>query len=235
MEFNMRFIKRIFGASACVAGVLSTASCELDNYPGPDAQIYGEVRDAETGELIQQDLSGGSIIRYIEHGYENPDQQSMNFKVDGTYRNNMMFSGTYDFYFEESNFQIQERLTDYKIKKGENRLDFEVIPYIRITDVSITRNGDKIVASFKVTPTVDNNVRQIGLFGHPDFIVGNQYALDRVTRDINESFNGQTREYTLELGTGAFSSGEPCYFRVGAIIDVANSKYNYAPAVTIDL
>lgn len=231
----MKFMNKVFAVSTCVAFAMSTVSCELDNYGGPDAQIYGEVRDAETGELIQQDLSGGSIIRYIEYGYENPDQQSMNFKVDGTYRNNLMFSGTYDFYFEESNFQIPERLTEYKIKKGENRLDFEVIPYVRISDVSIVKEGDKIIANFKVTPTVDNNVRQVGLFGHPDFIVGNQYALDRATVDVNESFNGQTREYRLELGTGAFDAGEPCYFRVGAIVDVANSKYNYAPSVKLDL
>ena len=126
-------------------------------------------------------------------------------------------------------------MTEYKIKKGENRLDFEVIPYVRISDVSIVKEGDKIIANFKVTPTVDNNVRQVGLFGHPDFIVGNQYALDRATVDVNESFNGQTREYRLELGTGAFDAGEPCYFRVGAIVDVANSKYNYAPSVKLDL
>ena len=106
---------------------------------------------------------------------------------------------------------------------------------MRISDVSIVKEGDKIIANFKVTPTVDNNVRQVGLFGHPDFIVGNQYALDRATVDVNESFNGQTREYRLELGTGAFDAGEPCYFRVGAIVDVANSKYNYAPSVKLDL
>ena len=56
-------MNKVLSKYNCVAYAMSTVSCELDNYGGPDAQIYGEVRDAETGELIQQDLSGGSIIR----------------------------------------------------------------------------------------------------------------------------------------------------------------------------
>lgn len=224
-------IFRILGAMLGIASILS--SCSLDNYDGPDAQIYGEVRDAETGELIQQDISGGSMIRYIEYGYENPDRQQMNFKVDGTYRNNLMFSGTYDFYFEETNFQIPDTLKAYKIKKGSNELNFEVTPYVRVTNVSITKDGDTVHATFTITPTVSNNVRQIGLFAHPDFIVGNNYAVARTTQDVNEAFNGESREFSLDLNTSSFTTGKPYYFRVGAIVDVANAKYNYAPSVKI--
>lgn len=228
-------MKSIF-KSATVAIVLSMsfASCELDNYDGPDAQIYGEIRDIETGKLIQQDINGSKIM-YEELGYENPDRQQMIFKVSGEYRNNLMFSGKYDIYFEESNFVIPERLEAYEIKPGENRLDFEVLPYIRISDTSISREGDELVATFTVTPTVDSNVLRVGFFGHIDYIVGDNYAQDRATQDVNESFKGEGRVYTLRMPVTSFTAGQAYYFRVGAVVDVPNAKYNYAPSVRLKI
>ena len=157
-------------AAAAVILSASLVSCELDNYDGPNAQIYGEVRDSKTGALIQQDINGTKIM-YEELGFENPDRQQMIFKVSGEYRNNLMFAAKYDIYFEESNFVIPDRLEGYEIKRGENRLDFEVQPYIRISNASIRKEGSEIVATFTVTPTVDSNVRAVGLFGHIDYIV----------------------------------------------------------------
>ena len=40
-------MKKIFTILSC-ASLLFTA-CQLDNYPGPDAQIYGSILDAKTG------------------------------------------------------------------------------------------------------------------------------------------------------------------------------------------
>ena len=56
----MRKIKYIIaGISAAVFMV----SCELDNFDGPDAQVYGAVIDAETEELIQQEIgTSGDVI-----------------------------------------------------------------------------------------------------------------------------------------------------------------------------
>ncbi len=210
-------------------------SCELDNYDGPDASISGEVRDIETGDLIEQDISNGSNIIFMEHGFENPEEQRMIFKVNGEYTNNLMFSGVYDFYFNESNFVKPEKLTDYRIKSGANKLDFKVLPYIRVSDVTIQKVGDKIVAKFKITPTVDNNVREVGLFGHTDFIAGAQYAHDRATASVNEAFKGVAREFTLEMSDNQFKKGKEYYFRVGAIIDVPNSRYNYAPSLKLTI
>lgn len=217
-----------------LTAALSLASCMEDNFDGPDAQIFGKVVDAETGELIQQDLVNGSMIIYNEHGYDNPDDQKMNFKVDGTYRNNLMFSGVYDFFFEVTNFVIPEKMTDVRIKKGKNELNFEVIPYIRVSDVDIKHDGDKIKATFSITPTGDFEVSQVGLFGHTDFIVGNSASDARATQDVRASFKGQKRTYSLEIADRDFQNKRKCWFRVGAIVNVPNSRYNYAPAVCIE-
>ncbi|MDR3217698.1 MAG: DUF3823 domain-containing protein [Dysgonamonadaceae bacterium] len=214
---------------------ISLVSCDLDNYDGPDASIYGSVKDVKDGVLIEQDIEAGSKIIHKELGFENPQEQQMVFKVNGEYRNNMIFSGRYDIYFNESNFVKPDTLKAYEIKKGENKLDFVVLPYIRVTNVSITKVGDEIVATFTITPTVSNNVKQIGLFGHIDRIAGNQYALRRTTQDINAAFKDTPRNYTLKLKTDGFTKGQAYYFRVGGIIDVANAKYNYAPSVKLTI
>ncbi|MGM9743251.1 MAG: DUF3823 domain-containing protein [Candidatus Cryptobacteroides sp.] len=228
----MKLFSNIKAIMLLTAG-MALVGCMKDNYDGPDAQIYGKVIDAETGELIQQDLSSGSMIVFNEHGWENPEDQRMNFKVDGTYRNNLMFSGVYDFFFEVTNFVIPEKMTDVKIKKGENELNFEVIPYIRVSDVDIKAEGTKVKATFSITPTGDFNVNQVGLFGHPDYIVGYYSSDVRATQDIRESFKGQKRTYSFEVDCASFKNKGNCWFRVGAIADVPNSRYNYAPGVSI--
>lgn len=231
---NLKNTISIFAAAAVCMFV--ALSCEVDNYPGPDAQIYGSAIDAETGEKVEQDVNSGTLVRYIEHGYENPAEQTMIFKTNGDYRNNLMFSGVYDFFFNESNFTFPEgRIADLEIKKGENRLDFSVIPYIRISDVNIVVEGTKVKANFKITPTVDANVTEVALYGHLDYIVGDRYKKKSTVQSVNEAFNGQTREYSLELDVEDFTDADKYWFRVGAKADMPNSKHNYAPAVRLNI
>lgn len=214
---------------------LGFVSCELDNYDGPDAQIYGAFYDVQDGSLVEQDIARGTQICFQELGYEDPQTQYMLIKNNGEYRNNLMFSGQYDFFFNESNFVIPERIENYKIKPGENRLDFTVQPYIRISNVNINKEGNEVVATFTVTPTVGNNVKRIGLFGHIDYVVGDSYRLDCITQEINAASKDIPTTYSLRLGTSKFDAGSKYYFRVGALIDNNGAKYNYAPAVRIQL
>ena len=45
------------------------SSCEKDNLDyAPDASFSGEIRDLETGELVQQDILEGAKIYFIELG-----------------------------------------------------------------------------------------------------------------------------------------------------------------------
>ncbi|GHT61971.1 hypothetical protein AGMMS50239_14110 [Bacteroidia bacterium] len=210
-------------------------ACDLDNYDGPDASIKGAVKDNKDGSLIEQDIDGGSKIIYKELGFENPEEQQMIFKLNGEYQNNVLFAAHYDIYFNESNFVKPDTLKAYEIKKGANTLDFTVQPYIRVSNVSVVKSGDEIVATFTITPTVTNNVKQIGLFGHIDRIAGNQFALQRKTQDINAASKDIPTTYTLRLSAAGFKSGQEYYFRVGGIIDVANAKYNYAPSVRLKI
>ncbi|WP_010664827.1 DUF3823 domain-containing protein [Marinilabilia salmonicolor] len=202
-------------------------SCELDNYDGPDAVIHGAIIDADTDELIEQDVINGTEIEYLEHGYETPATQYMVIKNDGTYRNNLMFSGTYTIQPVRGNFVPIDPI-EVEVS-GVTELDFEVQPYIRLKDVVIEKEGSSIVASFRLEQTVSNNVAKIGLFGHPEAHVGASVRTMNVERSINGVVDPET-EFTLEWSIPDNPSADKMFFRVGALIDAPEAKYNYAPA-----
>ncbi len=233
---HIRFTGILFSALLAVSSV---CSCTLDNFDGPDASIEGAFYDDETGELVQQEIVNGTKIRYEENGWDNPEQQTMVVRNDGTYRNTKMFSGHYDFYFQECNFIPPVRLIGHEIKKGNNRLDFKVQPYIRIRGAVIRREGDKIVAKFHIQPTVSGyQVESIGLFAHSDYAVGAELSTVKVQASLNTVIDG-IATYTLEIDLGAnkdkLKSGHDYYFRVGAKIKTAGARYNYAKAVKLTI
>lgn len=77
--------KLLFLLCVVVAGSMFY-SCEKDNLEGPDAIFAGELRDRKTGELIQQEISDGSRVYFIEQGWgDNPLVQNMVVKKDGRF------------------------------------------------------------------------------------------------------------------------------------------------------
>lgn len=221
-----------------VAGVLLLGSCELnelDNYVPPNAQIYGGIYDVETGELVQQDIINGTQIEFVEQGFENPERQYMVVKNDGTYRNELMFAASYTMKPVRGNFvPVDEQLVEVK---GEFLKNFVVQPYIRVRNVAIERQDNKIVATFNLDQTVTNNVARIAFFAHKEVNVGaslnavsTQLTLNTVTNDVTV--------YRLEINLDAYSyfqAGEQYYFRVGALVAAPEAKFNYAPAIRLTL
>ena len=216
----------------CIVLSFFLLSCELDNYDAPDASLYGTFLDAETGEPVGMDIINGPQIQYVEHGYDTPQNQYMVIKNDGSYRNNLMFSGKYTITSLNSNFIP---FVPFELEvKGETKNDFVVQPFIRIKDVSIQKTGNKIIAKFKVYPTVEAKVRAIGLFGDPSSSVGTNLRQIANQQNIAQSVQ-PGKEFTLELDIPVNSSGKKMFFRVGAKIDIEPTRWNYAPPVVIEL
>ncbi|MCM4169377.1 hypothetical protein KCTC52924_00410 [Arenibacter antarcticus] len=230
-------MKSIRTFSIALIGLLLLNSCELtelDNYNGPNATIHGGVYDQETGELVQQDIINGMAIEYIEHGYDNPHTQYIVVKNDGTFRNNIMFSGDYTIQPVRGNFVPIESV-EIKVE-GDKIQNFNVQPYIRIRNVVIQKQDNKVVATFNLAQTVTNNVNTIGLFAHAEMNVGEPLNLVAAKININAVSNDvfQYRlEINLEANSSTLKSGKEYYFRVGALIDAPEAKYNYAPALKI--
>ena len=211
-------------------------SCKKDNYAPPTAGLAGSFIDAQTNELVEQDIIRGTTIEMIEHGYDPVTPQYLIVKTDGTYENSLLFANTYTVQPVRGNFVAVDP-QDVNIQ-GQTKLDFKVTPYIRVKDVNIAVNGTKVVATFKLAQTVASNIKKIGLYAHSDSRVGEPMRLVAVEQDIN-AVADPNHVYTLEMDLAANSStlkpGNQYYFRVGSLIDVGEAKLNYAPAVRLPI
>lgn len=216
--------------------IFAASACSIDNYPAPDSQLYGTFLDVETSEPVEQDIIRGSTIEFIEHGYASQTKQTMIVKNDGTYRNNLIFSNTYTVTPVRGNF-VPAGPQEVTVK-GATKLDFKVQPYIRVKDVKIEKVGTKVVATFKLQQTVINNVKKIGLYVHPEPAVGEPMRTVLADQEIN-AVTDPGKVYKLEMDIPSNSSnlkaGSQYFFRVGAIIDAPESKFNYAKAVRLTL
>ncbi|CAG5006095.1 hypothetical protein DYBT9275_03728 [Dyadobacter sp. CECT 9275] len=229
-------MKNIKSYISAVLLIFAATACSIDNYPSPDSQLYGTFLDVETNEPVEQDIIRGSTIEFIEHGYASQTKQTMIVKNDGTYRNNLIFSNTYTITPVRGNFVPAE--PQEVAVKGETKLDFKIQPYIRVKEAKIEKVGNKVVATFKLQQTVINNVKKIGLYAHPEPSVGEPMRTVLADQEINAVVD-PNKVYMLEIDIPSNSSnlkiGSQYFFRVGAIIDAPESKYNYAKAVRLML
>ncbi|NQU86982.1 MAG: DUF3823 domain-containing protein, partial [Mariniphaga sp.] len=120
--------KILYFLSLIISIILVTVSCEIDNFDGPDAKFFGAIKDSQ-GALVEQDLQDGSRIGVYEQGYETPELNEWYIMESGEFRNNFVFSGTYDIVFQSCNF-FPFTVDGLVIKPGDNQHDFTVTPYI---------------------------------------------------------------------------------------------------------
>ncbi|MGE7776087.1 DUF3823 domain-containing protein [Chitinophaga sp. NPDC101104] len=226
--------------TAFILGLLlaGLTACEKDNYDAPTAGLYGSIYDAGTKQLLEQDVIRGSVVELKEHGWDNVQPQWLIFKADGNYENSLLFEADYSVAPVRGNF-IPVEPQDIRIA-GRTKMDFNVTPYIRIVNPSVTKNGNIVTATFKLQQQVTNNVRKIGLYAHSDFRVGETLRLTAAEQDINAVADPNTT-YTLTIDLQSpnvrdiLKPGKTYYFRIGALIDAVESKPNYAKAVPFDL
>jgi hypothetical protein len=217
------------------------SSCEKDNYPGPNAELEGTFIDKATNQPVAQDIINGTTIEIIEHGWvtgQTNITQSLVPMGNGSYKNSQIFSGKYLVRAVRGNFQETPVIDTFEIRKGSNKLDFLVTPYIRVKESAIVKSGNNVIATFKLEQTSTQNVARIGLFVHPNPNVGQPMKLAFVERDLNRVASpGETFTITMNLdnfkGWTQLREGEQYYFRIGAVSSATSAKYNYAPPVRL--
>ncbi len=228
--------KNIFKLLFSAFLITSFVSCELDNYPGPNAQIEGCILDMETGELVETDVTNGTTIKLLEHGYNPVTAQYLCVKNDGTYANKMLFANTYTVQPDQRNF-VQIEAQDVEIGKN-TKLDFSVLPYIRIKDSEIKQVNNNIIATFNIEQTTDDPVAEVALYAFEEPTVGDaiyqvveKVPLNRIV-ERNETFR---LVMNVRKNAAYFKEGKSYFFRVGARSSFAGAKYNYASAVRLEL
>lgn len=260
-------MKKIFSILTCALTVLSIASCdwfELDNQDGYNATVYGSFFD-KTGAPVYQEQGGAFNIyekvsggqAYIGRDWDQETSQSWTMKSNGTYVNRLVFAG--DYYMKSLNANFVADAQDFTLKKGENKVDFTVTPYVRITDVKVSVSGSKYIATCKVVSDLPesqvNNIGEVRFCCFSDRFVSN--AKNNCSSDAgavvkNVKPDG-SQTITLEIDTKAPGnayefqySTKSHYVRVAAVgahyrADHTNdgtinsqNKYNYSAVFKID-
>ncbi|WP_304064451.1 DUF3823 domain-containing protein [Pedobacter glucosidilyticus] len=242
--------KKIFNL-ILLAVVMMVSSCEIDNYDQPEAIIFGRIIDQD-GENVQSDVSAqGTKIIYFEKGnFAAPERQAITPRIDGTYERGLIFPGFYDIVVRDANFRNLDTLKNYEIKAGRNELNFTVQPYIKVRDLSIVKNGNLIVAKFKLsTPgSTTTRVASTQLFSYIDKVVsiGTRFATQPTNAGLLalNRIPGADEEFTLQIDLSLqgnlfskYPTATKFWFRVGAVVVTADAtgtpKWNYSEPIQL--
>lgn len=120
-----------------VLAAFFVTSCDwfvLDNQEQHNAKISGKFVDAETGKLVPSEVysSQTGVFKVFELGWDSEAAQTWYIKNDGTYCNNLVWAGDYRMQTNDSNYYPHTQ--EFKLKKGDNVVNFEVKPFARFID-----------------------------------------------------------------------------------------------------
>jgi hypothetical protein len=204
-------------------------SCdEIDNYEMPNGSIYGTLTDLMTDEGLQSEQPNGFSIKLYEKGGKKNLPITFYGKPDGTYENAMIFQNEYKVIPTEGAFFPIDTATVQVGSRTE--CNFDVIPFLTVTNVSVTPSAGKITSTYNIARS------QVG-----DKIVERKTLVSRVpgVNNVTYDFRFQqtnlsgteddvilATQYTDEV-TG-LTSGNTYYVRIAVRTNNALKKYNYS-------
>jgi len=226
-------MKKIFTVIACVAAMSAITSCDwfvLDNQDSWDASVSGKIIDAKTGEPVQQ-MQGDSFA-ITETGWDSETPQYWTVKSNGTYVNKLVWAGDYFMKTNSGNYVADQ--ADFKLKKGENTVDFKVTPYARLTNVQVSYANGKITATCKVesdlSEDVVNNCGEVRLCVYTDRFVS--YKFNNCTKDegaVQADVNPKSGEtVTVSVDTQAAVNAYEFQYKRAHYVRVAVIGAHYA-------
>jgi len=210
------------------------ASCQIDNYDGPDATITGSVIDNATGKPIITEPYGFRIRMDETSWSDNPTPRYIAGYVDGTFNDKSYFAGTYVATAIDGAFVTPASQTIQVNSKGTATVTFNVNPYIRFNNVSIVKEGSTVKARFTLVKYVATakpvDYAVIANAKTPHFgMSDSQVTSGRIA--LKEEDFGVPKEVTL---TG-FTAGRNYYIRIAAYCENPTGRYNYTEVVTIQM
>jgi hypothetical protein len=204
------------------------AACtKIDNYASPDGDIYGILTDKLTKDSFQSEQPNGFLIKLFEEGGKLNSPVTFWGKPDGTFENANIFTNEYKVLPMEGAFFPVDTLT---VKVGKRtQVDFEVMPFLAVTDVTVTPSSGKVSVSYKIVrgKAGDKIVERKTLVSHIP-IVSNVVFDFKSETDLT----GIDDDKILSTGhtdvvTG-LTSGNTYYVRIAVRTDNALKKYNYS-------
>jgi len=211
-----------------IAIVLAFSSCsKIDNYNSPNGGIYGKLVDKITNDSLQAEQPGGFTIKLFEKGGKLNSPISFEGKPDGTFENAHIFRNEYKVLPTEGAFFTMDTVI---VQVGQlTEVNFEVIPFLAVTNVTVSPSAGKVTANYKIARS------QVG-----DKIVERKTLVSRVPTVNNSVFDFKSEtdltgtddveilaaQYT-DVVTG-LTSGSTYYVRIAVRTNNALKKYNYS-------
>lgn len=184
-------MKKALSIIACVLTLsFAVTSCDwfdLDNMESWDAAVEGQILDIETNEPIQ--FEQGSTINVVEQGWQSQANQAWAVKNNGSFKNTLVFAGSYVMNTLSNNFMADPQ--SFELKKGNNTVNFKAKPYVRIVNPTVTMEGDKI----KVTCSVKSSIAAVNNVGEVRVCV----APDRFVRQSNNNVSNDPGSFVTDI------------------------------------
>ncbi|SEK79954.1 DUF3823 domain-containing protein [Parapedobacter koreensis] len=231
-----------------ILALIAAAGCtKYDNYAAPEAGIFGNIIDAETGQPIETKQPGGGSIRLLQwdlQKYPSPQPVDISIKADGTYSSTRFFADDYKAFPWNGPFRYLDDSVNVTLSDGRlTELNFEVHPYYRVaatvSDSTFTytltksaANDSKLVeVIFMVNdyPIVNENV--CSNVAGPGTYYPNLWKLPIGDDVADEAIMDMPQTFTINWAETRLPKGD-YYFRVGArAASSPSSTYNYSPVV----
>lgn len=245
-------MKKITNYIYLAAVIIGFSACEIDNLDAPDAAIIGTIYDHKGQPLQMEQGKGSGCIRIHELSYYEDyiQEQELNVKVDGTYRNDKLFAGTYNVYPYKGSFYPLDSV-DFKkvdLRGGKTTtVDFTVTPYLEIEwvgDPEIVTyaagehpNGKpagqyfKASAKFKLVTKEEKTHPGVraGTFcvANTHFVSAGSRIGDYYSSDFAVTNDQEGETITFVAQRDIEFKGQDYYFRIGFKSADADQRFNY--------
>lgn len=236
--------KLIYSLLVGTSALLMTSCMEVDNFDAPDCHFYGNIIDATTGENVVSDR-GECHVRIWEKSYsENPGNQDIPIKEDGTFNNTKLFAGTYDVVPEGAWWPADTIRVGIGKKATQ---DFEVTPYLRVFDFKTELVGTTLTMSCRLDAPIGAGLPQIteirpflslnhfcGAANCIGFYNTNTYKINimRTWDKVDKEEDGKSITYSVSVPV---KPGYIYFARMGARVKDKFEKYNYTEVVKIEV
>lgn len=208
--------------------VVASFSCdEIDNYDAPNGSVHGQLIDKITNEPFQAQQPNGFFIRFFEQGGSMNSPISIHGKQDGSFENALIFENKYKIVPVEGAFFPVDTAV---VQVGqETEVNFDVIPFLAVTDLSVTTANKTITTTYSIIRSKEGEKINDRIT-----LVSEIPTVNNVTYDfkVESSLSGIPDESILNQSftdeVGGLISGKKYYVRVGARTDNAYRRYNYS-------
>jgi len=241
-------MQRIFKGLLIGLSMLSTYSCtKTDNQPGPNAGFQGRLLDVTNGKNNFPTETGGVQVKLEELSWsETPTPQYIPSKPDGTFEDTKLFSGHYRVTPTNGAFWPVDPV-ELDIN-GLTTHDFELTPYLKITNFSHSLSGDTLIMTFKLAAPITDGLPAIidtQPFVNITPYVGAGATISQYTNppdqskpnkiEINSSWNDGIAQTTYVMKVPDLKHGRTFYARVGVRVNDSYKQFNYSDVVEVQV